>query len=218
MTSNTAWHRPAQPASSLFAIVGCVVLLGTVNLAQLMLARALGRAPEVALRLSLGARRGVVARQLLVENLLLGFFGLVAGVALAAAIAAVLPRLMVSQPAMLAAIGSSTTSFQLDWRVFSFATALAFVTMLLLALVPLSQVAKPELLPVLQSASTTRTATKPSLVRRSAIWLQIGISFALLVSTAALVRSFINTSGAVYRSHAKSGSPGMDAGARCTDA
>ena len=189
-------YRMAQAGTTgivLFAIVGCVVLLGTVNLAQLMLARALGRAPEVALRLSLGARRGAVARQLLVENLLLGLSGLVAGVALAAAIAAVLPRLMVSQPAMLAAIGSNSTSFQLDWRVFFFATALAFVTMLLLALVPLSQVAKPELLPVLQSASTTRTATKPSLVRRSAIWLQIGISFALLVSTAALVRSFINT-------------------------
>jgi predicted permease len=189
-------YRTAQAGTTgivLFAIVGCVVLLGTVNLAQLMLARALGRASEVALRLSLGARRGVVARQLLVENLLLGVFGLVAGVALAAAIAAALPRLMVSQPAMLAAIGSSTTTFQLDWRVFSFATALAFVTMLLLALVPLSQVAKPELLPVLQSASSTRTEIKASLMRRSAIWLQIGVSFALLVSTAALVRSFINT-------------------------
>ncbi|MGB6687737.1 MAG: ABC transporter permease, partial [Terracidiphilus sp.] len=56
----------------LFAIVGCVVLLGTLNLAQLLFARALSRAPEVALRLSLGARRWVVARQLLVENLLLG--------------------------------------------------------------------------------------------------------------------------------------------------
>jgi predicted permease len=189
-------YRMAQAGTTgivLFAIVGCVVLLGTVNLAQLMLARALGRAPEVALRLSLGARRGAVARQLLVENLLLGISGLIAGIALAAAIAVVLPRLMVSQPAMLAAIGSSTTSFQLDWRVFSFATALAFVTMLLLALVPLSQVAKPELLPVLQSASSTRTETKPSLMRRSAIWLQIGVSFALLVSTSALVRSFINT-------------------------
>ena len=56
----------------LFAIVGCVVLLGTVNLAQLLLARALARGSEVALRLSLGARRVAVARQLLIENLLLG--------------------------------------------------------------------------------------------------------------------------------------------------
>jgi len=177
----------------LFAIVGCVVLLGTVNLAQLMFARALTRGSEVALRLSLGARRVAVARQLLVENLVLGFFGLAAGVALAAAIAAVLPRLMVSEPAMLVAIGSGQAGFQLDWRVFLFATALAFVTMALLALVPLSQVARPELLPGIQSAATTRTQAKASFMRRSAIWLQIGVSFALLVSTGALVRSFINT-------------------------
>src|SRR5260370_559189 len=62
----------------LFAIVGCVVLLGTVNVAQLLLARGFARASEVALRLSLGGRRGAVARQLLIENLLLGLFGLAA--------------------------------------------------------------------------------------------------------------------------------------------
>ncbi|HEY2471154.1 MAG TPA: ADOP family duplicated permease [Terracidiphilus sp.] len=176
----------------LFAIVGCVVLLGTVNIAQIMLARALARAPEVALRLSLGARRGAVARQLLLENLLLGIFGLLAGLSLALAIAALLPKLLVSEPAMLVAIGSSQSSFQLDWRVFSFATVLALITMLLLALVPLSQVVRAELLPVLQSASTTRTGGKTPLLRRAAIWLQIAVSFALLISTGALVRSFIN--------------------------
>lgn len=177
----------------LFVIVGCVVLLGTVNLAQILLARALARAPEVALRLSLGARRGAVARQLLVENLLLGFVGLLAGLGLALAIAALLPKLLVSEPAMLVAIGDTSTSFQLDWRVFYFATALALITMLLLALVPLSQVAMAELLPVLQSASTARTEGKTPFLRRAAIWLQIAVSFALLISTGALVRSFINT-------------------------
>ena len=100
---------------------------------------------------------------------------------------------MVSEPAMLVAIGSSATSFQMDWRVFFFAAALAFVTMLLLALVPLTQVARQDLLPVLQSASVTRTEAKAPLMRRAAIWLQIAVSFALLVSTGALVRSFINT-------------------------
>ncbi len=177
----------------LFAIVGCVVLLGTVNLAQLMLARAFARGSEVALRLSLGARRVTIARQLLIDNLLLGFFGLTAGIALAAAITGLLPRLMVNEPAMLVAIGSSATSFQLDWRVFLFASALAFVIMVLLAFVPLSQAARQELLPVLQSGSVTRTGSKAPFMRRAAISLQIAISFALLVSTGALVRSFINT-------------------------
>jgi predicted permease len=65
--------------------------------------------------------------------------------------------------------------------------------MLLLALVPLNQVATAELLPVLQSASASRTEGKAPIMRRAAVWLQIAISFALLISTGALVRSFINT-------------------------
>jgi len=177
----------------LFAIVGSVVFLGTVNLAQLLFARAIGRAPEVALRLSLGARRWVVARQLIVENLVLGVLGLAAGLALAASIAMVLPRLLVMEPAMLVQVGSGRMSFNLDWRVFFFAASLSLITMLLLALVPLSQVARTELLPVLHSSSATRTEGRKPLLRRAAIWLQIAVSFALLVSTGALVRSFLNT-------------------------
>jgi predicted permease len=177
----------------LFAIVGCVVLLATVNVAQLLLARGLSRGPEVALRISLGARRWVVARQLLVENLLLGVLGLAAGLALAAGIAAALPRLLVSEPAMLVQLGSGQASFQLDGRVFFIAASLALLTMLLLALVPLMQVARPELLSVMQAASGTRTAGKTPALRRAAIWIQIAISFAVLVSTGALVRSFVNT-------------------------
>ena len=119
----------------LFAIVGGVVLLAIVNVAQLLLARALTRAPEVALRLSLGARRWAVARQLLVENLLLGVVSLAAGLALAAALAAALPRLLIEEPVMLQSLGSGL-QFHLDGRVFAFAALLALVTILLLALVP----------------------------------------------------------------------------------
>jgi predicted permease len=176
----------------LFAIVGGVVLLAIVNVAQLLLARALTRAPEVALRLSLGARRWAVARQLLIENLLLGVVSLAAGLALAAALAEVLPRLLVEEPVMLQTLGSGL-QFHLDGRVLAFAALLALVTILLLAFVPLTQAARSELLPVLQANAVTRTAGKVPLLRRAAVWLQIGISFALLVSMGALVRSFINT-------------------------
>ncbi|HEY1987529.1 MAG TPA: ADOP family duplicated permease [Terracidiphilus sp.] len=189
-------YRMASAGASgliLFAIVGSVVLLATVNVAHLLLARALARSPEVALRMALGARRLTLARQLLIENLLLCLLSLTAGLAIAAGIAALLPRLLVQQPAMLVQVGSNAAAFQLDWRVFSFASLLALATMLLLALVPLRQVARPELLPVLQAASATRTAAPTPQTQRIAIWLQIAISFALLVSTGALVRSFLNT-------------------------
>jgi predicted permease len=70
---------------------------------------------------------------------------------------------------------------------------MALATMLLLALVPLRQVSRPDLLPQVQSGAVTRTEGRAPVARRAAIWLQIAISFALLVSTGALVRSFLNT-------------------------
>ncbi|MGB9408166.1 MAG: ADOP family duplicated permease [Terracidiphilus sp.] len=176
----------------LFAIVIGVVLLAIVNVAHLLLARGLARGPEVALRISLGGRRWVVARQLLVENLLLGVAGLAAGLGLAAALAVALPRLLILEPAMLETFGSGV-DFHLDARVYFFASSLALVTMLLLALVPLSQVARPQLLPVLQAGMAARATGRTPVLRRAAIWLQIAVSFALLVSTGALVRSFLNT-------------------------
>jgi predicted permease len=188
-------YRLSQAGSSgmvLFGIVAGVVLLAIVNVAHLLLARSLARAPEVALRLSLGARRWMVARQLLIENLLVSVMSLVLGFAMAATLASLLPRLLIQQPAMLESYGSGV-SFPLDARVFFFASALALLALLLLALVPLSQVARSELLPVMQASAVTRTAGKTPVLRRGAIWLQIGISFALLVSTGALVRSFLNT-------------------------
>jgi len=176
----------------LFGIVGGVVLLAIVNVAHLLFARALDRAPEMSLRLSLGATRWAIARQLLVENLLLAAASLAAGIGLAALLAAVLPPLLVLEPAMLETFGTPL-SLQVDARVFLFASALVGTIMILLALVPLSQAARTELLPAMQAGAATRTAGKTPLLRRAVIWLQIGISFALLISTCALVRSFVNT-------------------------
>ena len=173
----------------LFAIVLGVILLSTVNVAHLLLARGLERGREVALRLSLGATRFAVLRQMLTENLLLGALGLAAGLLLAAGLAALLPTLVQLDPAMLDQ-SPSALHLAIDWRVFAFAGLLALVTMALLALVPLMQIARPQLVATMQ---TGRTTARVSTLRRAAIWMQIGISFALLVSTAALVRSFLNT-------------------------
>jgi predicted permease len=189
-------YRMTQAGTSgllLFAIVGGVVLLAVVNVAQLLLARGLARAPELALRLSLGARRWAVARQLLVENLMLGVLGLAGGLGLAALIASVLPRQLVLSPAMLVQVGSTDASFHVDGRVFLFASLLGLFTVLLLAILPLAQAARAQLLPALQESAATRTTGRESGMRRAAIWIQIAVSFALLVSTGALVRSFLNT-------------------------
>jgi macrolide transport system ATP-binding/permease protein len=189
-------YRMANAGTSglvLFAIVGSVVLLAAVNVAHLLLARALGRGPEIALRMALGARRATLARQLLIENLLLCLLSLSTGLAIASGIAVLLPRLLVREPAMLVQVGSPAVGFQVDWRVFLFASAVTMATMLLLAFVPLRQVSRPDLLPQVQAGAVTRTEGRAPVARRAAIWLQIAISFALLVSTGTLVRSFLNT-------------------------
>jgi predicted permease len=189
-------YRMANAGTSglvLLAIVGSVVLLAAVNVAHLLLARGLARGPEVALRMALGARRITMARQLLIENLLLCMLSLAAGLGIAAGIAVLLPQLLVREPAMLTQVGSAAGGFQVDWRVFLFASAMALGTMLLLAMVPLQQVSRAELLPAVQAGAVTRTAARTPMARRAAIWLQIAISFALLVSTGAMVRSFLNT-------------------------
>ena len=188
-------YRMDQAGTSgiiLFAIVGGVILLAIMNMAHLLLARALARSPEVALRLSLGGSRWAIARQLLVDNVVLIAFSLATGLGLAFALTRLLPHLLVLQPAMLDSFGPGL-QFHLDLRVFLLAASLALLTMLLLALVPLGQVRRPALLPVLQASAASRTAGKTPMLRRAAIWLQIGISFALLVSTGVLIRSFLNT-------------------------
>ena len=176
----------------LLAIVAAVVLLATLNVAHLLLARALARNPEVALRLALGARRTRLGRQLLIENVLLCVLSLAAGLLVATGIAALLPRLLVNEPAMLVQVGSAAGGFQIDFRVFVFASVMALGTMLLLALVPLRQVSRPELLPAVQAGAVAHTDARSPLTRRAAICLQIAVSFALLVSTGVLVRSFVN--------------------------
>jgi putative ABC transport system permease protein len=130
---------------------------------------------------------------LLIENLVLCMLSLAAGMGIAAGIAVLLPRLLVREPAMLVQVGSAAAGFQIDWRVFLFASAMAVATLLLLALDPLRQVSRLELLPAMQAGAVARTEGRAPLARRAAIWMQIAISFALLVSTGTLVLSFMNT-------------------------
>src|SRR5260370_26683267 len=83
---------------ALLAIVLLLVMISSVNVANLLLSRAGVRGKEMAVRLALGASRGRVIRQLMAENFLLGAVGLVMGLGIGAALIAVLPSLMIHPP------------------------------------------------------------------------------------------------------------------------
>ena len=98
-----------------------VLLVGCVNVANLQSAQAAGRQHEIALRIALGASTWTVARQLLVEGVLLAVIGGLAGVAMAAA---GVPALLALSPGRV----PYAESIAVNWRVFAFALVLSLVT------------------------------------------------------------------------------------------
>lgn len=165
------------------ALALVVLLLACVNVANLLLARALARQPELALRAALGASRGRLARHLFIETLLVvlaaGGAGILIGEWTAHGIGAALP------PA-LAPFGSQL-GFALDWRVASFALASMAATAIVVGTLPAWRMTRaPGHL--LQRVSRTTTARRAGL-GRALTAAQIAGSIVLLVIAGLFARS-----------------------------
>ena len=117
----------------LMCMVGLVLLIACANVANLLIARAVARQKEIAVRLSVGASRGQLVRQLLVESLVLSIIGAVCGVFLAIWITRALISLIPAEgnPLLLKP--------EPDLRILLFTLALTFVTSLIFGLVPVSE-------------------------------------------------------------------------------
>jgi predicted permease len=181
----------------LFAVVGLVVVLCVVNVANLLLARGLARGRDAALRVALGASRWRVIQQSLIENFFLGVLALGAGLCVQAGVAALLPHMLarlLNGPAMLDAHTGSAVGFRTDARVVTFACVLTAITFIALALVQLYQLSHAGMLEVVRSGASSRAiGGKAPRFRRLLLSGQIAISLMLLVATGVLVRSFVNT-------------------------
>jgi predicted permease len=164
--------------------VAFVLLIGCVNVANLLLVRANARRSELAVRSALGAGRATIARQFLMESLLLTSLGTLLGLGVAWGalrmtnyyLAEMLPQ---SLPASL------------DWRVLAFAVALTGVVGLVIGLIPVVHILRTNLASVLQSSS--RSASSNRGVRALSATLvvaQVSVALMLLTGAGLLIHSF----------------------------
>jgi len=166
----------------LMAMVGFVLLIACANVANLLLARAASRQKEIAVRLALGASRGRVIRQLLVESTSLALVGGAAGLVVSSWAGQVLLRFLPGDPT------SSTISSAPDLRVLAFALSLSILTGVLFGLVPALQSTRPAIAPTLkdQQANVAPGSVK---LRGSLVASQVALSLVLLVGAGLFAKS-----------------------------
>lgn len=173
-------RRPAQTfATGIMLLAGLVLLAACANLAALLTARAVDRERDLAIRISIGAGRGRLIRQMLTESLVLSFSGAAAG----CAVALVLLRLLSRWRAPL----EFPVQFDVtpDWRVFLFALAAAILTGILFGLGPLQRVSKAD--PALSlKGMTSAVSSRGAWVARDVL-LPLQIALCCLLVTASLV-------------------------------
>jgi predicted permease len=180
----------SSPLIVLMAIVALVLLIACANVANLMIARATARQKEIAIRLAMGASRGQIVSQLLIESLLLSLAGGAAGVILAVWIDRTLLAFMPT-----GIINTLTISATPDWRVLTFALAVSLFTGILFGLVPALQATSPDLAPTLKDQVGALTSTASIGLRKSLVVAQVTLSLLLLVGAGLFIRSLQNLKG-----------------------
>lgn len=181
----------------LFAIVALVLLIACANVANLLLARAANRQKEIAIRLTLGATRTRVIRQLLTESILLACLGGLAGLLLNVWLIHLLIAVKPSVPLPL------NVEFYTDWRVLSFTVVLSVIAGMCFGLVPALQAYKRDLVPALKDQTGEfNNRQKVFGLRNGLVIAQVAISIVVLAAAGLFLRSLHN---------ARTINPGFDA-------
>lgn len=162
----------------------CVLLVACANVAGLLLSRARVRAREIAVRLAIGAGRGALVGQLLLENLLLALLGGVLGIAIAYGGAKFFSRLPI--PSDLPIV----FTVSIDQRVLWFTLLVSLVSTLLFGLTPALRATRPDLLPALKAADADASGPRRLWGRNLIVAGQVALSLLLLIVSAVLLRGF----------------------------
>jgi predicted permease len=166
----------------LMAIVGLVLVIASVNVAGMMLVRASARRREIAVRLAVGAKRGQIARQFLVEGSLVFVAGGCAGLLLAVWMRNALLALLPVLPFPIVA------DLNLDWRVVAFALGISLLAGAAASLVPAVQASHPDVLSAMRGDAQSGGLNRMSL--RSALVLgQVSLSLVLLICAGLFLRA-----------------------------
>jgi predicted permease len=169
---------------ALMTAAAAIVLIACANLASLLLARASVRRGEYAVRLSLGATRGRLARQVLVEALCLSIAGGVLGLAI--------PLLTTTFVERIVPVGLQALTVSLDFRLLAFAGALSIATGLLFSLGPALQSAHASTADVLQQHARGNTGGRSRAFRDGLVVLQVAATLVLLVAAGLMLRTLAN--------------------------
>ncbi|HUR58135.1 MAG TPA: ADOP family duplicated permease, partial [Opitutaceae bacterium] len=177
------WSRQTM---LLFGAVFFVFLIACLNVTNLLLARAVTRSKELAVRLALGAERGRVIRQLITENLLLGLLGGVGGLIVS----------LWANDAMVAAIPVPIPfwlSFDFDLRVFGFVLVLSVVAALVFGLPPALRSTRPDLNTELKEGGRSAETSSPraNRLRNLLVIVELALALVLLVGAGLMMRSFL---------------------------
>jgi predicted permease len=173
-------------AALLMTVVGLLLLIVCTNLANLLLARALARRKEIAIRLAIGAGRGRLVRQLLTESVLLALLGGVLGLAVAWGTVELLVRF---QPPILFRL---SLDLGIDGRVLAFTFFVSVLAGVLFGLAPALQATRPQLTPALKNEMEAVTRKRRTFgLRGSLVVVQVAVSLVLLIGAGLFVRSLI---------------------------
>jgi len=170
----------------LMAAVGLVLLIACANIANLLLARAANRQKEIAVRLSIGASRLRLVRQMLTESILLSLFGGVAGVVFAGWASEFL--------VWMVSTGTEALPLQVapDARVLAFTTLLSVATGILFGLAPALRSTRVELISSLKEGRGGISTRSRNVLAKALIVSQVALSAVLLIGAGLFVRSLAN--------------------------
>lgn len=173
-----------KPLTLMFSAVGCMLLIGCLNVANLLVARGAARQKEMAIRSALGVRRATLIREQMAESVLICAAGGVGGILLSLGATEWLAKTWKDLP--------TAQSIHIDDAVMVFACALMFAAALIAGLLPaLSITGKSRLKSLQTSVRTGSSSAARTALRRSLLTTEIGITVVLLVAAGLLLKSFM---------------------------